>query len=77
VVILKIFFVSDYTDPFFDRLEFTRTQNAILDLMKLLYLILILAHFTACLWYIIGAAGDPKEDNWISALGIQDDDWFT
>lgn len=40
-------------------------------------MMLILAHFTACLWYIIGTNSDPSEDNWLKSIGVENKDWFT
>jgi hypothetical protein len=37
----------------------------IFDLIKLGYTILAAAHFSACIWFLVGSTGDPHEASWV------------
>lgn len=46
-----------------------------LSLTKLVMLILCLAHWLACLAYVIATSENDLSQTWIGVYGILDDDW--
>ncbi|CAD8107337.1 unnamed protein product [Paramecium sonneborni] len=76
VIILKVFQITKFSRTLFDRLELTAIQIVIVDLVKLVYTILAAAHFSACIWFLVGSTGDPNEISWIKAQHIEDEYWF-
>ncbi|CAD8197192.1 unnamed protein product [Paramecium octaurelia] len=76
VIILKVFQIKKFSRTLFDRLELTAIQIVIFDLIKLVYTILAAAHFSACLWFLVGSTGDPSGNSWIKVQNIEDEYWF-
>jgi potassium voltage-gated channel Eag-related subfamily H protein 6/hyperpolarization activated cyclic nucleotide-gated potassium channel 2 len=48
----------------------------LLCLMKLVMLILCLAHWLACLAYVIATSVDDQTNTWITLYGIDNEDWY-
>lgn len=46
------------------------TNQSMLSLLKLVLLMLIVAHFVACIWFAIGSQGG--DDSWIHTFGFDD-----
>ncbi|CAD8086164.1 unnamed protein product [Paramecium primaurelia] len=76
VIILKVFQITKFSRTLFDRLELTAIQIVIVDLVKLVYTILAAAHFSACVWFLVGSTGNPNEISWIKAQNIENEYWF-
>ncbi|CAD8053452.1 unnamed protein product [Paramecium primaurelia] len=76
VIILKVFQITKFSRTLFDRLELTAIQIVIVDLVKLIYAILAAAHFSACIWFLVGSTGNPNETSWIKAQNIENEYWF-
>ncbi|CAD8047017.1 unnamed protein product [Paramecium sonneborni] len=75
VLILKVFQITKFSGNLFDRLELTSSQIAIFDLVKLGYTILAVAHFCACLWFLVGTTGDDT-NTWVIKNDLQDQPWL-
>nr|AAA95997.1 K+ channel [Paramecium tetraurelia]AAL27464.1 K+-channel Pak2 [Paramecium tetraurelia] len=76
VIILKVFQITKFSRNLFDRLELTAIQIVIVDLVKLGYTILAAAHFSACIWFLVGSTGNPNDTSWIKAQNIENEQWF-
>ncbi|CAK87067.1 unnamed protein product (macronuclear) [Paramecium tetraurelia] len=76
VIILKVFQITKFSRTLFDRLELTAIQIVIVDIVKLVYTILAAAHFSACIWFLVGSTGNPNEVSWVKAQNIENEDWF-
>ncbi|CAD8197311.1 unnamed protein product [Paramecium octaurelia] len=76
VIILKVFQITKFSRTLFDRLELTAIQIVIVDLVKLGYTILAAAHFSACIWFLVGSTGNPDDTSWIKAQNIENEYWF-
>ncbi|CAD8076502.1 unnamed protein product [Paramecium sonneborni] len=76
VLILKVFQIKKFSGNLFDRLELSTNQIAIFDLVKLGYTILAVAHFCACLWFLVGSTGNDQI-SWVIANNIQNEPWHT
>ncbi|CAD8137902.1 unnamed protein product [Paramecium pentaurelia] len=74
VLILKVFQITKFSGNLFDRLELTSSQIAIFDLVKLGYTILAVAHFCACLWFLVGTTGSD-ENTWVIKNDLQHEPW--
>ncbi|CAD8054277.1 unnamed protein product [Paramecium sonneborni] len=76
VLILKVFQIKKFSGNLFDRLELSTNQIAIFDLIKLGYTILAVAHFCACLWFLVGSTGNDQT-SWVVKNNIQNEPWHT
>ncbi|CAD8046163.1 unnamed protein product [Paramecium sonneborni] len=75
VIILKVFQIAKLSGNLFDRLELSSSQIAIFDLVKLGYTILVVAHFCACLWFLVGTTGSDTT-TWVIKNDLQDQPWL-
>lgn len=56
--------------------ELTGVLNYIISLLKLSGLILIIAHWIACSWHLMGVMQtDTHPETWLTRAGIQDESW--
>ena len=64
-------------DNLFSRLELTSNQIAAFDLFKLVYMIILVAHFCACLWYLVGTSSinKPDDTSWIRKEYLEEASW--
>ncbi|CAK82656.1 unnamed protein product (macronuclear) [Paramecium tetraurelia] len=58
VIVLKVFQLSGLFSSLFNRLELTSRQTAIFDLFKMISFMILVAHFSACIWHILGQWGE-------------------
>ncbi|CAK89471.1 unnamed protein product (macronuclear) [Paramecium tetraurelia] len=68
VIILKVFQISKLTNSLFNRLELTQEQTTVFELIKLIFFILLCAHFSACIWHKLGVWGDWGDKNTVTWL---------
>ncbi|CAD8191328.1 unnamed protein product [Paramecium pentaurelia] len=68
VIILKVFQISKLTNSLFNRLELTQQQTTVFELVKLIFFILLCAHFSACIWHKLGVWGDWGNKNTVTWL---------
>ena len=69
----RLFRIRDYFDKllkFIDEKEIQINQG-IVRLFALLASIIFVEHFVTCIWYLIGATGNPSEETWIIANSFQ------
>jgi len=66
VRVVKVKKILDRMDYF---IQYTAVINAILSLLKLSAVIFFVAHWCACIWYLIGANGSA--DNWLAGSGLE------
>ncbi|CAD8096103.1 unnamed protein product [Paramecium sonneborni] len=79
VIILKVFQISKLTNSLFNRLELTQQQTTIFELVKLIFFILLCAHFSACIWHKLGVWGNWGNQNtetWLIKEQLQDSIWI-
>ncbi|CAD8096172.1 unnamed protein product [Paramecium sonneborni] len=79
VIILKVFQISKLTNSLFNRLELTQQQTTIFELIKLIFFILLCAHFSACIWHKLGVWGDwgnKNTETWLIKEQLQDFMWI-
>ncbi|CAD8123179.1 unnamed protein product [Paramecium sonneborni] len=79
VIVLKVFQLSGLFSSLFNRLELTSRQTAIFDLFKMISLMILVAHFSACIWHILGQWGEwGQEDGktWIKVANMQNEIWL-
>ncbi|CAD8122991.1 unnamed protein product [Paramecium sonneborni] len=79
IIILKMFQISKLTYSLFNRLELTQQQTAIFELVKLIFFILLCAHFSACIWHklgIWGNWGNVTSITWLKNQQLQDSLWI-
>lgn len=77
LIVLKIVQIQKLADNLFSRLELTSNQIAAFDLFKLVYMIILVAHFCACLWYLVGVSStsNPNENSWIRTEKLEEAPW--
>lgn len=56
-------------------LDLSLVLNSILSLLKLSGMILVIAHWVACIWRLLGIIETEYPDTWITRAGLQDERW--
>ncbi|CAK73187.1 unnamed protein product (macronuclear) [Paramecium tetraurelia] len=79
VILLKMIQISKLTYSLFNRLELTKLQTTIFELVKLIFFILLCAHFSACIWHKLGTWGNwgnITSVTWLKQQQLQDSLWI-
>ncbi|CAD8126253.1 unnamed protein product [Paramecium sonneborni] len=79
VIILKVFQLSSLFSSLFNRLELSTKQTAIFDLFKMISFMILVAHFSACIWHIIGQWGEwgnYEGKTWLKIANLQNESWL-
>ncbi|CAD8213597.1 unnamed protein product [Paramecium octaurelia] len=79
VIVLKVFQLSSLFSSLFNRLELTNRQTAIFDLFKMISFMILVAHFSACIWHIIGQWGEwghHEGKTWLKVAQLQNESWL-
>mgnify|MGYP001133809363 CR=1 FL=1 len=58
-------------------IELVRTYDGITRIVSATYIILLMAHFTACMWYYTAKLDGLNYNTWVSRHGFEDSDKFT
>lgn len=56
-------------------LDLSLVLNSILSLLKLSGLLLIIAHWLACIWYLLGVLQTEYAETWLTQANLQDETW--
>lgn len=60
-----------------NRFQFNHKIKAIKDLLIFIFLIVLVAHFVACFWYLIGMKSDSYfSESWISEKELWEKSWY-
>ncbi|CAD8209035.1 unnamed protein product [Paramecium pentaurelia] len=79
VIILKVFQLSSLFSSLFNRLELSNRQTALFDLFKMISFMILVAHFSACIWHIIGQWGEwgnHEGKTWLKVANLQNESWL-
>ncbi|CAD8181119.1 unnamed protein product [Paramecium pentaurelia] len=76
VIILKVFQISKLTNSLFNRLELTQQQTTVFELVKLIFFILLCAHFSACIWHKLGVWGNKNTVTWLIKEQLYNSMWI-
>ena len=71
--LLRIAKLKTILTKFLEYLNFSQVMLGLLDFFKLSIIVIVLAHWLACLWNLVGKV-DP-ENNWQLIYGIAHDPW--
>jgi len=71
-LVIKMFDFSTLFKRILERFHTTKKTFYLIELLKLLFTILTVAHFLACLWIIVGKS---SENSWMDAQRITDLSW--
>ena len=53
-------------------IKFVKSNDGVTRLFTAMYIIVIMAHFTACMWYFIAKIDGFGPDTWVVRHGFQD-----
>ena len=71
--LLRIAKLKTILTKFLEYLNFSQVMLGLLDLFKLSIIVIVLAHWLACLWNLVGKV--DLENNWQLIYGIANDPW--
>lgn len=69
--VIRVLKLNQFTHKLEEHFQFSNTVTGIISLIKLVFMILFIAHFLACVWHLIGL-NSTSSDNWMRRIGIQD-----
>lgn len=76
VRLLRAFKLTTIFEKIEDYFQFSPAFNTILAFIRLVFLMLFIAHWMGCLWHFIGMSDlDSNPMTWIVAQGVRDEDW--
>lgn len=78
VFFLKIFALKKVSKKITNRFQFSHEWKGIKDLAALFFVIILIAHISACGWHYIGVlkTNDINSSSWIIKQGIMNENWY-